>query len=197
MRLLIAVALGSLLISPMGGADIERAQALARARDSERQQFHARYLINLTGPVVPQIEVITEFRRLVIIAEEHVLRGDWMFTRSIRAAEDALGATRGIITIKAYVRFSPLNTFIAPPAYALAIGGPARNSPLEGVDTQLTPQYSVPFRTPDQKTLSSLIGVSLATNVGADRIGQEARGIAVTLDGKEVVRATVDFGRLD
>ena len=197
MRLLVAIALGSLLISSMNGADIERAQALARARDSERQQFHARYVINLSDPVVTQIEVITEFRRLVIIAEEHVRRGDWMFTRSTRAAEEALATTRGVITIKAYVRFSPLNTFNEPPAYALAIGAPAKNSPLQGVSTQLTPQHSVPFRTPDRKTLSSLIGVSLDTNVGADRIGQATRAIGVTLDGKEVARTTVDFARLD
>ena len=76
MRLLVAAALGWLLISPMGGTDIERAQALARARDSERQQFHRRYVIDLPDPVVTQIEVTTEFRRLVLIAEEHVLRGD-------------------------------------------------------------------------------------------------------------------------
>ena len=29
---------------------------------------------------------VTDFRRLVIIAEEHVLRGDWMFTRGLRSA---------------------------------------------------------------------------------------------------------------
>src|SRR2546426_734129 len=105
MRLLVAIALGSLLVSPMSGTDIERAQALARARESERQQFHRRYVIDLPHPVVSQLEVTTEFRRLVIIAEEHVLRGDWMFTRSIRAAETALAPTRGLITIKAQVRF--------------------------------------------------------------------------------------------
>ncbi len=193
MRLLCAVA----LVVSMSGAEIERAGALARARDSERQQFHARYVINLPDPVVTQIEVVTEFRRLVIIAEEHVLRGDWMFTRSVRAAGDALAATRGLTTIKAQVRFSPLNTFIEPPAYALAIGGAAPKSPMQGVSTQLTPQYSVPFRTPDKKTLSSLTGVSLETSLPADRIGQASLAIGVTLDGKEVARTTVDFARLD
>ncbi len=193
MRLLCAVA----LVVSMSGAEIERAQALARARDSERQQFHARYVINLPDPVVTQIEVVTEFRRLVIIAEEHVLRGDWMFTRSIREAENALAPTRGLTTIKAQVRFSPLNTFIEPPAYALAIGGGGAKSPLQGVSTQLTPQYSVPFTTPDRRTLSSLIGVGLETSLAADRIGQTSLAIGVLLDGKEVARATVDFARLD
>jgi len=197
MRLFVAAAIGSLLITPMGGADIERAQALARARDAERQQFHRRYLVNLPDPVVTQIEVVTEFRRLVMIAEEHVLRGDWMFTRSLRAAEDALKPARGLITIRAQVRFNPLNTFIEPPPYTLAMGASSAGSPLAALVTQLMPQYSVPFKTRDKRELTSLIGAVLETTVDADRIGQTARTIGITLDRQEVTRTTVDFGRLD
>ena len=51
MRLLFAVA----LVLSMSGTETERALALARARDADRQQFHRRYLIDLTGPVVSQI----------------------------------------------------------------------------------------------------------------------------------------------
>jgi len=193
MRLLFAVA----LVLSMSSAEIERAQAVARARDSERQRFHARYVINLPDPVVPRFEVVTEFRRLVIIAEDHVLRGDWMFTRSVRAAEDALAATRGMITIKAQVRFNPMNTFIESPPYALAIGAPSAGASLEGVSTTRSPQYSVPFKTNDGRTLSSLLGVGLEANIGADRIGQTARTIGVMLDGKELARTIVDFASLD
>src|SRR4051812_8287673 len=119
MRLIVAAALGSMLVSPMGGSDIERALTLARGRDAERQQFHRRYVVDLPGPDVTQFEVVTEFRRMVMIAEEHVLRGDWMFTRGLRAAEDALKPLRGVITVRAQVRFNPLNTFIESPAYSL------------------------------------------------------------------------------
>ena len=193
MRLLFAIA----LVLSMSSAEIERAQAVARSRDSERQRFHARYVINLPNPVIPQFEVVTEFRRLVIISEDHVLRGDWMFTRSVHAAENALAATRGTITIKAQVRFNPMNTFIESPAYTLAIGAPSAGAPLEGVSTALSPQYSVPFKTNDGRTLSSLLGVGLEAGIGADRIGQTTRTIGVTLDGRELARTIVDFGRLD
>jgi hypothetical protein len=192
-RLLFAVG----LVLSMSGAEIERAQAVARARDSERQQFHQRYVISLPDPVVPQIEVVTEFRRLVIIAEDHVLRGDWMFTRSVRAAVEALAPTRGVITIKAEVRFSPLNAFVEPPPYTLAIGASSAGSALEAVSTQLTPQYSVPFTTRDGKTLSSLIGADLEAKTSAGQTGQTARAIGVMLSGKEITRTTVDFSRLD
>src|SRR5215471_17551052 len=122
------------LVVSMSGNDMERALAVARAREAERQQFHKQYVFKLTDPAVTEIEVITEFRRLVIIAEDHVFRGDWMFTRGLRAAEQALGSSRGMLTIRAQVRFNPLNTFIVSPDYALAVGTPSGT--LVPVDTQ-------------------------------------------------------------
>jgi hypothetical protein len=165
MRLIFAVA----LVLSMSGTETERALALARARDGERQQFHRRYVIDLSDPVVSQIEVVTEFRRLVIIAE---------------------------VTLKAQVRFSPMNTFIEAPPYGMAIGAGA-NAPLEPVVTQLMPQFSVPFRTREGKTLSSLIGATLEASIATSRFGQGTWVIAVTLDGKEIARTPVDFSRLD
>jgi hypothetical protein len=189
MRLLLAAALGTLLTSPLTGTDIERALSISRARESERQQFHQRYVIDLPGPEVTQVEVITEFRRLVMIAEEHVLRGDWMFTRGVRAAEDAIKPLRGIVTIKAQVRFNPLNTFIQSPPYTLSID----DAPIE---TQLAPQYSVPFKALNGKNLSSLIGVTLEAAVPSAGIRQASR-VGVMLEGKGVGRATYDFSKLD
>ena len=195
MRLFFAVA----LVLSMTGSETERALALARARDGDRQQFHSRYIINLPGPIVSQIEVVTEFRRLVIIAEEHVLRGDLMFTRGVRAAGEALAPTRGKVTLKAQVRFGPMNTFIESPPYGMAIraGAAGDNVPLEPIVSQLTPQFSVPFRTREGKTLSSLIGATIEAGVPTARFGQGTWVIAVTLDGKEIDRCAVDFSRLD
>jgi hypothetical protein len=183
------------LVVSMSGNDMERALAIARARDAERQQFHSHYVFKLTDPAVTQIEVITEFRRLVIIGEDHVLRGDWMFTRGLRAAEQALGSSRGMLTLRAQVRFNPLNTFIASPDYGLAVGTPA--GALVPVDTQLTPQFSLPFRNQQGKTITSLVGATLESTIPAEQIGQTSRPVAVTLDGKEVARVTVEFQRLD
>src|SRR5215831_15961300 len=147
------------LVVSMSGNDMERALAVARARDNERQQFHSRYIFNLTDPAVTQFEIVTEFRRLVLIGEDHVFRGDYMFTRGLRAAEQALGSSRGMLTIRAQVRFNPLNTFIVSPDYALAVGTPAGT--LVPVDTQLMPQFSMPFKNNRGKTITSLIGATL------------------------------------
>jgi hypothetical protein len=72
MRLAVAIA----LVVAVGGAEIERAQQVARSRDSERAQFHRKYFFDLPGDTVTQVEVITEFRRLVMITEDHLRVGD-------------------------------------------------------------------------------------------------------------------------
>ena len=196
MRLLAALAAGSLLISSMGGAEIERALALARARDADRRQFHQRYIFDLPGPVVTQIEVITPFRRLVIIGEDHVTRGDSMFTRGVRAGEEAIKPTRGLVTIRASIRFNPLNTFIESPPYTLALSRKSSET-LEPIGTNLMPTFSVPFKNRDGKLLSSLIGATLESTLDADIVGQTSRLVAVTLDGKDAGHVQVDFSHLD
>ncbi len=183
------------LVVSMTGSDIERALALARARDVDRQQFHSRYVFNLTDPVVTQIEIVTDFRRLELIAEDHVLRGDVMFTRGVRDGEAALAPTRGTVTVRAQVRFNPLNTFVSLPDYALAVGLPSGR--LAPIDTRSTPQFSVPFKNRQGKSVSSLVGATLESDVPSADIGQTPHPIAVTLDDKEVARVAVDFGKLD
>jgi hypothetical protein len=185
------------LVLSMGGSDIERAQQLARGRDSERAQFHRRYVFDLHDAAVTQIEVITEFRRLVLVTEEHILRGDWLFSRSVRSAEQALGPSRGLVTIRALVRLHPLNTYITPPPYVLAISPNASGGAPAPLETQVSPQYSAPFKARNGKMLSSVIGATLDADIASVQLGQTSRIVAVMLEGKELARTTVEFGRLD
>lgn len=193
MRLLLSFA----LVLSMSSSEIERAQQVARSRDSEREQFHRRYLFDLHDATITQIEVITEFRRLVLVTEEHIFRGDWMFSRSARSAEQALAPSRGIVTIRALVRFNPLNTYIAPPPYRLAMGANAAGAAPAPLETRVSSQYSAPYKARDGKTLSSLIGATLEADLALVQLGQGSRIVAVTLEGKELARTAVEFGRLD
>jgi hypothetical protein len=191
-RLLLSFA----LVLSMSPSEIERAQQTARSRVSEREQFHRRYVFDLRDATVTQVEVITEFRRLVLITEEHIFRGDWMFSRGARSAEQALAPSRGMVTIRAVVRFNPLNTYITPPPYLLALGADAAGGGPALLETQVTPQYSAPFKARG-KTLSSLTGATLEAEVGSVQLGQASRIVAVMLEGKELARTAVEFGRLD
>jgi hypothetical protein len=192
-RLLLSFAL-VLSISP---GEIERAQQMARSRASEREQFHRRYVFDLRDATVTQVEVITEFRRLVLITEEHIFRGDWMFSRGTRSAEQALAPFRGLVTIRAVVRFNPLNAYITPPPYLLALGANETGGIPALLETRVTPQYSVPFKAHDGKTRSALMGMTIETEIGSAQLGQASRIVAVMLEGKELARTTVEFGRLD
>jgi hypothetical protein len=183
------------LVLSMSGTEIERAQQLARGRESERQQFHRRYLVDLQDATVTQFEVITEFRRLVLVTEEHILRGDWLFSRGTRSAEQALEPFRGRVVVRSTLRFNPLNTYITVPPYVLAAGAPTGAS-LPALDTRVTPQFSTPFKVRG-KTLTSLVGATLEADISTAELGQTSRRVAVMLEGKEVAHTVVDFARLD
>src|SRR5262245_47133868 len=180
----------------MSGSEIERAQQVARGRDSERQQFHRRYVFPLTDAAVTQIEIITEFRQLVLTTEEHIFRGDWLFSRSVKSGEEAIASSRGLVKIRAMVRFNPLNTYITPPPYLLAITPNATGAPV-ALETQVASQFSTPFKGRGGKTVSSLVGAALEADVASLQLGQATRIVAVILDGKELARTTVEFGKLD
>jgi hypothetical protein len=204
MRLVVALA----FVATVGSAEIERAQQVARSRDAERTQFHRKYLFDVPGDPVRQIEVITEFRRLVMVTEDHLRLGDQMFSRSVRDAEAALAPTRGLLTLKAQLRFHPLNTYAAIPAFRLAIGPPTPPASafpaappvaaaLVALDTQVTGQYSMPFKTRDGHAVSILTGATLQADIPPSRVGQASRPVGVVLDGKELVRTPIDFARFD
>jgi hypothetical protein len=192
MKLAIAIA----LITSLSASEIERAQQVARSRDSERTQFHRKYLFDLPGDTVTQVEIVTEFRRLVMITEDHLRAGDQMFSRGLRAAEAAMAPTRGILTLKAHVRFNPLNTYAALPPLRLALGT-AVAEPLVELDTQVTAESSLPFKDRSGKSATILTGAVLQADFPASRIGQTTRLVGVILDGKELTRTSVDFARFD
>jgi hypothetical protein len=199
MRIAVAIA----LVATMSGAEIERAQQVARSRDAERERFHHRYVFDLTGDTVTQLEVITEFRRLVTITEEHLRAGDQMFSRGTRAAEEAMAPSRGVVTFRSQLRFHPQNTYATIPAYKLALGpassspASAAASPLAPLETKATGEFSQPFRDRSGKKATALLGATIQADLPATRIGQEIRPLGVMLDDKEIVRVPVDFGHLD
>jgi hypothetical protein len=199
MRLAFAVA----LVITLGSTEIERAQQMARSREAERAQFHRKYLFDLPGDTVTQIEVITEFRRLVMITEDRLRLGDQMFSRGVRAAEAALAPTRGMLTLKAKLRFHPLNTYADVPAVRLALGPPATSNTatagalLEVLDTKVTGEHAPPFKTRDGHTVSILTGAVVQTDIPASRAGQTTRAVGVVLEGRELVRTPIDFAGLD
>src|SRR5262245_24535715 len=72
---------------------VEFALRVARGTTAERVAFHAGYRSVASDPGVEHVEVITELRRLVLLAETGSASGDgW---RDAREAADALEPYRG------------------------------------------------------------------------------------------------------
>jgi hypothetical protein len=179
------------LVWPMTQAEVDRALSIGRAFDRERAQFHTPYIIPIADPTVERLEIVTEFRRVVLFAEEQIRKGDHMF--GLREAERAVAPWHGKVTIVARLRFHPLNTFIDTPPYQVVIGNP----PLEALAVRRTSLYAVAGPNPKPGTHAALNGAIVEADFDAEAVAHDLRPVRVMLEGKEVARATVDFGRLE
>jgi hypothetical protein len=191
MRIVIAIA----MVIELTISQIDRAQQTARSRDSERAQFHSKYFFKPANDTVIQIEVVTEFRRLVLITEQHLLAGDQMFSRGEREAREALAPTRGLVTLKAQLRFHPQNAYVTVPDFKIAIGQPPVGDLSNQLETKITSDMAAPAKNPRERT--AILGAALEASLASTQIGQATVPVGVVLDGKELARTVVDFGRLD
>jgi len=177
------------LVWPMTQAETERALSIGRAFDEERARFHKPYVLAVNDPTVEQIEVVTEFRRVVLFAEEQIRRGDHMF--SVRQVEAAMRPWHGKVTFVARLRFHPMNTFMSVPPYDITIGDP----PVASLEVRRTANYGF-VSNKKQAAPAPLTGAVVESDFDAADIGQAVRPFRVVLQGKEVIRTSVDFATL-
>lgn len=185
MRGLLAI----LLLLSLNRADIERAVSMTwwPHTDQERARFHDRYVARFktdpaVAPAVESIEVITEFRRIEMIAEQHAALNDlWARGGAISDAEAALKPWRDKLSIVAHVRLG--TAMVTVPAARVALAGP----PTPIADSA-TPLYDGD---------GGLIGVDVESVFTPESIGDTIRTVLVVVDGRELARATFDFRTMD
>jgi hypothetical protein len=173
-------------------SDIDRALTTARGTERERTRFHAPYIQHLDTPTVQSIEVISEFRRVVMIAEDHILRGDRGFAFSPRLAAQAVQPWNNRVAVLARIRFHPLNTYVTLPGIEVSLDGPNADAALIGVRKE--PIYGF-VSSPDEQ--ASLLGAIAEGVFDAALIGQSERNAIVRLDGKELVVVRLDFSAVE
>lgn len=164
---------------------IERALALGRATDRERAQFHGRYVFPVTGLVVERVEVITEFRRVVLASEEQVRFGNRQF--GVREALPLLQPWRGRVSIIAHVRFHPHNTYIEVPPYELSLGGAI--APLE--------TRRIPIHVNVALGTRYLQGAEVQAIFDGAPLTPELRTLVVRLAHEELAAVRINFGSLE
>jgi hypothetical protein len=189
--LLLQSAARAIIVAPTR-SDVERALKLAQARELQRAAFHKPYLLQPGHPELEQLEVITEYRRYVLAVEEQLRMGNWLFAQSPRDAQEKLTPWRERLTLVARLRFHPQNVLIGIPPYEIRLGNPDL-APLDLTRTPINALLSGrrgDFNAP-------LVGATLEAVFNSTTIGQAARPVILSLEGKPVVSVTVDFATLD
>ena len=152
--------------------------------------FNAGYQLAPSGPV-SSAEVITEFRRAVLIVRDHANQGEYGFTE--RDLERAMAPYRGLATLIVEVRLNPLNTYVKAPAYVLYIQTSPTTKPLGPRNFERTPLFGVPMPSPG----TPLTGVRLEATFSVADITSASAPTAVVIDDKgEVIwSARLDLSR--
>jgi hypothetical protein len=181
----------NLLLMP---ADMHRALMLARwpTSNAERSRFHERYVFAVNSPTteyfaVQKVEVITEFRRLELIAEEHARINDTFGRGGLRDVEDALAPWRGLVSIVVTLTFDSTKYITGVPPVDMALEGPTLIAPLETTRDGLYSGGEHP----------TLIGAIVRSKFDAASIGQSRRPVFIHRDGKPIARPPIDFATLE
>lgn len=175
--------------------DVARALNIANAGDAQRASFHAPYIMNVADAAIEQLEVITEFRRFVLAAEEETKKGNWMLSRGGydpkgRSLKDILRPTAGQVSIRVRLRFHPLNVYVTVPPIDVLLGEPT----LLAVSTSRTPHVT-PAGEPGTRDI--ITGATVETFFNAPTIADRALPARIVIDARETARTMIDFSRLE
>jgi hypothetical protein len=175
-------------------ADIERALTIARDQDRARERFHAAYIVNITDPFVERLEIISEFRRVVLLAEDRIRKGDRAFAYSSRLAAIALDPWHDRVAVAVRLRFHPHNAYVDVPDITMTLDGPNAERAFVGILKEPVLAMSDP-RNPAGGV--PVLGAVAEAVFEATLIGQTRRHVNVAMDGKVLITRQLDFAAVE
>jgi hypothetical protein len=186
---------------------VSEAIAIGQSRvERERARFHEPFRVRVSRPPIDYVDVITPFRRIVIVAESRVRTGDRSFGQ--RQALQMVSAAPPQVEVRVELTFHPQNTYVGVPALGVHLrrGNGART---EADRIERTPRY-----TPRVDETLLILPPEVASALPPD-VGQPLHGGSIaahfdarTLDstaaydlvvdegGRELARVRVDFARM-
>jgi hypothetical protein len=186
---------------------IDEAVVIGQSRiEAVRGRFHRPYRVPIGRAPVDYVDIVTPFRRMVILAEERAQSGARGFTQ--REAASALGPNASVVDIVVELTFHPLNVFVGVPGYDVQLVRPSSDSPLLPRSVTRTPRFGSRIEVPSPATPNPAIlntpGVSQPVTGGAiaatfDATVLERSGVydvVISEMGKELGRGRLDFGAL-
>jgi hypothetical protein len=179
-------------------ADTQRALRLAGANESARAQFHSSYIIPVKSSGIREMQVLTEFRRTVLAAEDALRRGDWAVAHGSqsltgRSVEDDVKPWHRKVTITADLQLDALHTYVNVPNCEVMMGGVPV---VASLDRRTSPNSSLPYSNHGKMT-TSLVGAVYEADFDAAAVGTTSRDVVVMCEGRDVVRTAIDFSRLE
>jgi hypothetical protein len=167
------------------------AVALGRTRDpAQYDAFHAGYVLSPSGEV-ERVEVITEFRRAVLIVRQHAEMGEYSFNENNLAR--ALVPYRGLVTFTAQLRLHPLHNYATPPGYEMYVQTGPTTKPIAPSSFKREPVYP-PGRPDTPPAMSGF--VLILTVPRADISGAADPALVIVNEASDVVwRARLDLSR--
>ena len=192
---LIATAPLAAVTEVLTGEDVSRAFTIASGSDETRERFHASYVVPFDDPLVERLEIITEFRRLVIAAEEQLKAGNWMMGRGGydakgRTLRDLLRPFQGQLSIRARLRFHPQNNYATLPAFDILLGEPTLLATTASRAPHVIPSNDKPG------TRDIISGATIEMAWDAVAIDDRTLPVRLFSEGEEIARHSVEFSRL-
>jgi hypothetical protein len=175
-------------------ADLQRALTLARwpTTDADRLRFHEQYTVAVNSATVDyfavqKLEVVTEFRRLEMIAEEHARINDTFGRGGLHEVEEALRPWSGRLSIIVSLVFDPTKYITGVPPVDIVLEGPTLIAPLETTRKGIYSAGAHP----------ALVGCTIESVFESQAVGQETRPVFIHRDGNAIARPQIDFSRLE
>jgi hypothetical protein len=187
---------------------IDEAVVLGQNRiEATHVRYHQPYRLKVARAPIDYIDVVTPFRRVVLLAEERAQGGSRGFTQ--REAIEALGDRSAVVELRVEMTFHPLNTFVGVPAYdveLVALASPrVRLTPSDvarvprfGARMDVAPLQSAGGGPAGQPGISQpLTGGTIAVGFPIDMLnGSAVYDVIVSEKGAELARTRVNFGIL-
>jgi hypothetical protein len=170
---------------------LDQALRLARTRQpSELDRFTLPYLIVGGAPGSPTVEVITEYRRAVMLARQQVDQGN--FSWSPRNLSQAVAKYEGLTTVRAEVWLPVTHAYVTTPPYRMDLYT-AANRTVGSVQEKREPIYSTLL-----SEQPSMTGVALEWMYRADVLQEPGCCLLVLVDprGETIVRQQIAFANL-
>lgn len=180
-----------------------------RASNAEKTRFHRSYVFPVGAAPIGSVSLVTEFRRVVLAAEDRLRFGDHLW--GVREARELLRPARSKLEVIADVNFHPQNAYATVPEYGIRIV-PKEGPEVEPLESKTTAKFGLPsVPSPSDPPYYPFPPPSLPSGPGADPLmgawvaatfdatGLDPRAfvlIAVREGSKDLATVSVDLSRV-